>query len=292
MSGGGLSRLLRAYRVLGLPRRLSELEVRVSELEEQARARRAEFDLFKSSVEVPTSLVEEFFAWKASRPVPAEPLVSVTVVTYNRARLLTERCLPSILNQSYRNLEIIVVGDCCTDETAELVGRIKDPRLKFDNLAERGRYPSDPHLRWMVSGFYAVNRAMSMVTGDFVCHLDDDDEYMPDRVEKLVGFAAENGCDFVWHPFWAENERGEWLLNDAPEFAVEMITTGSVFYRAWFAHNVRVNYYTYLTREPGDWNRYRRIKYINPVSMRYPEPLLRHYREGTQKLAAAAGGQQ
>lgn len=294
MIGRRLRQLLRAYRLPGVPDRVAALEARVQELEAHVaelshparRVPRAEFDLLKSSLEVPLELVNEFFAWKESHPVPARPLVSVTVVTYNRARLLTERCLPSLLNQTYRGLEIIVVGDCCTDETEELVGRINDPRLKFYNLPERGAYPSDPTRRWMVSGYYAVEKAMSMITGDWVCHLDDDDEYVLDRVEKLVDFAAANGCDIVWHPFWMQDRDGQWYVNEADEFALSKITNGSVFYRSWFAQHVRVNYHTYMTMEPGDWNRYRRIKYINPVAMRFPELLLRHYVEGTQHTPA------
>ena len=48
-----------------------------------------------------------------------DPLVSVYVPTYNRADLLMERAVGSILAQTYRNFELIVVGDHCTDDTAE-----------------------------------------------------------------------------------------------------------------------------------------------------------------------------
>jgi len=235
----------------------------------------------KSSLEVPQEMVDDFLAWKSQNQIPAHPLVTVIVATYNRSRLLTERCIPSILGQTYDNLELIVFGDGCTDDTEGLVSQIRDPRLKFYNLAERGRYPSDPIRRWMVAGTAPVNEALSLAQGDFITHLDDDDEYVPDRLEKLVKFAIDNQCDFVWHPFWWEQNDGDWIVNQAVEIAHGEITNGAVLYRGWFK-KVLWNMNAYRLMEPGDWNRYRRIKYFGPVAMRYPEPLLRHYRERSQ----------
>ena len=257
-----------------LQRRVRILELKLEHFEEQV-------DLLKSSFEVPHDLVEDFFEWKARTPIPSKPLVTVAVATYNRARLLTERCIPSVLGQTYDNLELIVVGDGCTDETKEAMVEIRDPRLTFVNLPERGTYPADPTRRWMVAGTEAMNKAMSMARGDFVTHLDDDDEYMPDRLEKLVEFAIDNRCDFVWHPLWFEDEEGHWELIEAPRFAYTQVTTSAVFYRSWFT-KIEWNIAAHRLMEPGDWNRFRRIKYIGPVIMRYPEPLLKHYRQMNQ----------
>src|SRR5690349_20591388 len=91
----------------------TELELKL-ELKVASLARREEVDLFKSSLEVPFEWIAEFQEWKARHPIPEQPLVTVCVATFNRGRLLTERCIPSILGQTYRNLELIVVGDGCT----------------------------------------------------------------------------------------------------------------------------------------------------------------------------------
>lgn len=250
----------------------------------QLKSLRDHLDTLKSSLEVPPEMIDDFFAWKSWNPIPARPLITVIVATYNRSRMLTERCIPSILGQTYDHFELIVFGDCCTDDTEELVSQIKDPRLKFHNLPERGRYPSDPIRRWLAAGTEPLNTALALAQGDFITHLDDDDEYTPDRLEKLVNFAIENQCDFVWHPFWWEQDDGSWIINQAVEFAHAETTNGSVFYRGWFK-NVPWKMDAYRLMEPGDWNRCRRIKYIDPVSMRYPEPLLRHYRERNQPAA-------
>ena len=245
-------------------------------------------DTLKSSLEVPQEMVDDFFEWKSRNSIPSHPLVTVIVNTYNRSRLLTERCIPSILKQTYDNFELIIVGDGCTDETEELVSQIKDPRLSFYNLPERGRYPSDPTRRWMVAGTTPANKALSLAQGDFITHLDDDDEYVLDRLEKLVKFVIDNQCDFVWHPFWWEQDDGEWIINQAVEIAHGEITNGAVLYRSWFK-KVQGNTDAYRLLEPGDWNRYRRIKYIDPVAMRYPEPLLRHHRERNRPDTKLAG---
>ena len=108
--------------------------------------------------------------------------------------------------------------------------------------------------------------------------LDHDDEYLPDRLEKLVGFATKNDCDFVWHPFWWEDEEGHWQLWEAPSFSYRQVTNASVLYRSWFKR-FKSDMDAHRLVEPGDWNRFRKIKYLDPVSMRYPEPLSCHYRE-------------
>lgn len=254
----------------------AELESRVTTLTRQ-------LDLLKSSVEVPFEMIDEFQEWKATHPIPERPLVSVCLATFNRARLLTERCIPSILAQTYSNLELIVVGDGCTDETEHLVGKIGDARLRFINLPERGRYPQDPTRRWLVAGTPAVNHAMSEARGDFVTHLDDDDEHSPNRLEKLLAFARSEQCDLVWHPFWYENAAGEWVLQNSEDFAWTHVTTSSVLYRSWLTR-IQWDVQAHRLMEPGDWNRFRRIKYVGAICRRYPEPLLRHYRESGREL--------
>lgn len=265
-----------------LLRRGQRGRMRAQKLRAEIDLLRRQVDTLKSSLEVPTALIEEFLAWKAANAVPATPLVSVCVCTWNRARLLTERCIPSILGQTWENLELIVVGDGCTDDTEARVAAIGDTRLTFVNQTERGVYPRDPERRWMVAGTHAINRARRMARGHWVTQLDDDDEYTRDRLEKLVRFARDNALDFVWHPFWVEDGEGEWSVNEAQEFALGQLTNGSVFYRAWFT-TIEADVNAWRLLEPGDWHRYRRIRYINPVMKRFPEPLLRHYREAVHR---------
>lgn len=115
-----------------------------------------------------------------------------------------------------------------------------------------------------------------MAQGDYVTQLDDDDEYLPERLEKLIAFAVENDCDFVWHPYWVEEDGGRRLVK-AEGFSYGQVTNASAFYRSWFK-KIEADIDSHRLMEPGDWNRFRKIKYINPVCMRYPEPLLKYHR--------------
>jgi glycosyltransferase involved in cell wall biosynthesis len=245
-----------------------------------------ELDYAKSRMDVSDELFDEY---QAHRATPAymsvyekeSPLVSVCVATYNRANLLVERSLKSLLAQSYQNLEIIVVGDACTDDTASVVSSIADARVRFFNLPERGIYPIDPMWRWMVAGTAPINRALEMSSGDFITHLDDDDEFSPDRVQRLLDFIKAERADIVWHPFYRELPNGRWMLRKTPDFSRNQVTTSSVFYHAWF-RKIPWDINAYRYREPGDWNRFRKFKYLGAKAAYFPEPMLRHYRERSQ----------
>lgn len=210
-----------------------------------------------------------------------DPLVSVCVATYNRAELLTSRSLPSLLSQTYRNLQIVVVGDGCTDETAARIASLTDSRILFVNLPKRGDYPDDAHLRWMVAGTAPLNHALSLAKGDFITHLDDDDEHAVDRVETLLRFIQDTRADLVFHPFEVETLSGEWLLNQAGAFDLGQVTTSSVLYHSWL-RQIGWDPLAYRYGEPGDWNRFRKLKYLGARAERHDGALLKHYRERNQ----------
>lgn len=246
----------------------------------------AELNAWRSSIDVPESLINEFHLARQSAPYQSvfskpDPLVSVCIATYNRSALLVERSLASVLNQDYRNLEVIVVGDCCSDDTQERLAAIRDPRLKFVNLPERGRYPEWPEWRWMVAGTVPVNHALELARGDFITHLDDDDRFAPDRIRRLVAFSQEQRADLVFHPFWQEWKPDKWRLNPAERLSNGYVTTSSIFYHHWLAR-IPWDINAYKTREPGDMNRLRKLKHLGITSTRYPHPLIWHYRERNQ----------
>ena len=260
-------------------RKIRRLEGELANLKKQ-------LDSFKSRVDVSDDLFDRFQEDRTSESyqevfVKRDPLVTVCVGTYNRGHLLLDRCLKSILNQDYKNIEVIVVGDCCTDDTEQLVAEIKDERLYFINLPERGKYPDNPQFRWMVAGTTTMNHALSLAKGDFITHLDDDDEYMPGRITKLVTFIQKTRADIIWHPYWRQNDRYKWRLSEGRTYDAGQVTTSSVFYHNWLKQIPwDINAYKYL--EPGDWNRFRKIKYLGVKATRYDEPLLKHYREMQQ----------
>lgn len=247
---------------------------------------RDRLDAIRSRVDVSPDLVNDYRRTRGTSDYnlvfeKKSPLISICVATYNRADLLVDRCLHSILSQDYNNIEVIVVGDCCTDHTSERIAEINDPRLTFVNLPERGTYPTNPQWRWMVAGTAAINHALMLARGDFIAHLDDDDRYAPHRIRSLVDFAQDQRADLVWHPFLWERYPDQWVLNQAEALARTKVTTSALFYHRWLAR-IPWDVNAYLYREPGDYNRIRKLKFLGINAQRFPEPLLWHYKERSQ----------
>ena len=85
------------------------------------------------------------------------PLITVYIPTYNRSKLLMERSLKSAISQTYKNLEILVIGDCCTDDTEKCIEDLNDKRVKCCNLPERPNYLNYKYARWLMIGSYEIN---------------------------------------------------------------------------------------------------------------------------------------
>ena len=139
-----------------------------------------------------------------------DPLVSVVIPTWNRGELLLSRTIPSILNQTYPHLEIIIVGDCCTDNTGELLASVGDPRLHFHNLPERGQYPSEKKALWQVAGSVPKNKGLEVCRGAWIAPLDDDDVFTPDHIESLLRYAQKNDLELVYGKLRIEEAVGRW----------------------------------------------------------------------------------
>lgn len=110
-----------------------------------------------------------------------QPLVTVYIPTFNRLELL-QRAVKSVQNQTYQNIEIIIVDDCSTDGTQEYL-----PSLVIED--ERVRY----FIKNKNSGAcVSRNIAIEHATGEFITGLDDDDYFKPNRIELFVFNAKEN----------------------------------------------------------------------------------------------------
>ncbi len=128
----------------------------------------------------------------------SEPLISVYTPTYNRAEVLIERAIASVLKQTYSNFEYIIIGDCCTDETERLVSSINDKRIKFYNIPKRGyRYPETPENNWFAGPVVAANTALNRVQGEWIARIDDDDSWSDDHLENLLRFAQKGNYEFA-----------------------------------------------------------------------------------------------
>jgi glycosyltransferase involved in cell wall biosynthesis len=118
-----------------------------------------------------------------------QPLVSIIIPAYNPGGLIRETIL-SVLAQTYANYEIIVVDDGSTDDTAEIVKRIDDPRLKYYFQPNSG-LPAKPR-----------NKGVELARGAYLAFLDHDDVWLPRKLEvqmavvdkdPLIGLVCANG---------------------------------------------------------------------------------------------------
>jgi glycosyltransferase involved in cell wall biosynthesis len=124
-------------------------------------------------------------------------LVSVIIPTWNRPQLLLERSLPSVLAQTHAELDIHVIGDGTDAETVAGMAQITDPRVRFINRPGQV-LPSDPEAAWRVGGSGPINYGLDTAKGDWVTILCDDDEWMPEYVETLLGKALSENLEAVY----------------------------------------------------------------------------------------------
>lgn len=120
------------------------------------------------------------------------PLVSVIMPTYNGAKTI-KRAIESALNQTYPNIEVVVVNDASKDNTAEVLNEIKDKRLKiFSHKINMERSASR-------------NDAMRFSKGEYLAFLDDDDEWLSTKVSKQVKYIQAKDPN-IWKAVLSSHE--------------------------------------------------------------------------------------
>jgi succinoglycan biosynthesis protein ExoO len=113
-----------------------------------------------------------------------KPKVSVIIPAYNTERYIA-RAIRSVLDQSERNIEVVVVDDGSTDATRQVVEGFADERLRLF-VNERNGGPS-----------FTRNRAIQEASAEWVAPLDSDDWYAPERLERLLRTADATNADMV-----------------------------------------------------------------------------------------------
>jgi glycosyltransferase involved in cell wall biosynthesis len=116
---------------------------------------------------------------------PGKPLLSIVVPSYNQGRYLRQT-LASILSQSHRPLEVIVVDGASKDETLDVLKSVTAPELRW--LSEKDGGPAD-----------AVNKGLAMARGEFIGIQSADDIYYPEALATVIAFFADHpDCGFVY----------------------------------------------------------------------------------------------
>jgi hypothetical protein len=121
-----------------------------------------------------------------------EPLVSIIIPTFDRPEMLAQRSIPSALAQTYRNIEVLVVGDAAPARIGAVVEGFDDPRVSYSNRNLRGPYPTDFLTARSVFGGPPFNEGVRQAQGRWIACLTDDDAFRSNHVETLLR-AAQRG---------------------------------------------------------------------------------------------------
>lgn len=125
-------------------------------------------------------------------------LVSIITPAYNSEKFIAETIV-SVQNQTYENWELIVVDDCSSDKTAEIVLSFleKDPRIKYiRNEYNRG-------------SAYSRNVALQNANGKWIAFLDSDDVWFPEKLERQIEFMLKNNYKFSYTDYCEIDEYSE-----------------------------------------------------------------------------------
>lgn len=122
-------------------------------------------------------------------------LVSIVMPSYNTGKYIGDS-IRSVLAQTYENWELIIVDDCSSDDTDEVVSAFFDSRIRyFKNEKNSGAAVSR-------------NRALREAKGRWIAFLDSDDLWHPEKLEKQIDFMEENGFHFSYTRYSEIGEDG------------------------------------------------------------------------------------
>jgi len=131
------------------------------------------------------------------------PLISVIIPCYNAERSL-EKCLTSVIQQSYNNLEIILIDDGSTDNTSKIYEdfQLRDDRIKIFRQENSGVSKTR-------------NEGLKAATGEYICFVDSDDWVEPDYCSELYQLLIEQNADISIIEASYEDENGN-VVFDKP----------------------------------------------------------------------------
>ena len=107
-------------------------------------------------------------------------LVSIIMPSWNTGEFITES-IQSVLNQTYTNWELIIIDDCSSDDTDQIVESINDERIKYLKNEKN------------CGAALTRNRGLREARGEWIAFLDSDDLWMPEKLEHQIDFMKKNG---------------------------------------------------------------------------------------------------
>jgi hypothetical protein len=218
-----------------------------------------------------------------SNKAPAVPRVTVLMTVYNGQRHLRE-AVDSVLGQSFRDFELVVVDDGSTDDTAEVLGAITDPRVRLTrNGANLGLTRS-------------LNRGLTLARAELIARHDADDVSEPERLARQIAFLDahpdvamagawyrkidEDGASLGDRMLPADHDRIRWALHFYCPFVHSAVVFRASAVRAVGGYDEQFSY----AQDYDLWSRLAAAYHVANLA----EPLVR-YRVGATTLTATIG---
>ena len=128
------------------------------------------------------------------------PVVSIITPNFNCSKYIAQT-IESVIAQTYKNWEMIIIDDCSTDESFEIIKDYvnKDNRIKVYRMENNS------------GSALCRNKAIELSQGEYLTFLDSDDLWMPEKLEKQLKFMQENNCDFSFTEYEHIDEEGKLL---------------------------------------------------------------------------------
>lgn len=212
-----------------------------------------------------------------------KPLISVIMSTYNEARYIRQS-LDSILHQSEKDFEIILIDDCSQDETVQIIQRIQDERIRLICNSENLGLTKN------------LNIGLGLAKGKYIARMDGDDISVPDRFKKqeaymeahpeimLVGCQTKNfgESSLVWR-----------LKDDSEELKVRMLIRPVYAHPGFFMRRELIDAgyrYDESFRTAQDYEFASRVAERNSIGL--VEEVLLYYRVHRKQVSNQAGEEQ
>lgn len=120
-------------------------------------------------------------------------MISIIIPCYNAEKTI-KRCLESVISQTYKNIEIVIINDGSTDKTDSIIKKyINDNRIKYYNRSNHGIGKTR-------------NFGIKEATGEYITFLDSDDYLPNDAIDNLYKLAQKNKLDLVVSDYYVDNK--------------------------------------------------------------------------------------
>jgi hypothetical protein len=191
------------------------------------------------------------------------PLVTVRISTWKGHERLIAHTLTSVLEGTYRNVEVLVCSDGPDRAARAAVEQIaaSDARVRYLELPERPNRPSHPWSAWETAGLHAANHALDGARGRFIAPLNHDDEFTATHIVDLLARARQQRADLVHGQALCEQRSGPPQVVGRTRLSPGQVCHSAVLYSDRLAH-MRYDPACWLLEEPADWNLWRRMEQL------------------------------